>query len=218
MSENLKKYLEEISRYLASHKDKEEILEEIKSHIMEKTEQEFGEAGEDTLKQIIDAYGNPRQVAEKYIEDIHIIAPSFKGYLIRYTLILFAFHFGLTLLSLFLKISMLVFPFFYIPKIDSIQALFYLPMTFVFDIGLVGIILYFVTQSRKDIRLPWPKLKWDWQKMSESRQVKSKLFPLILMLLGYGVLVWMYWRFGTLFLMIINLQETHSLLTPVASQ
>lgn len=218
MSKRMEIYLEEISRYLGTGKEKQEILTEIKSHIMEKAEQEFGEVTEETLERIIDAYGNPRKVAEKYMEDYQIIAPTLKGHLLRYTMILFAFHFGLIIVSLIFKTSMAVLPFFYIPKIDSFQALFYLPMAFVFDLGLVGIILYFVTQSRGDVRLPWPKLKLNWPKIIESRKAKSKTIPLIFMLLGYAALVWIYWRFGTLFFKTIDFQKTQSLLTPAASQ
>ena len=218
MYEKLKKYLEEISHYLSVSKEKEEILTELQSHILEKAEQEFGEVTEDALERVIDTYGSPKKVAEKYMEDYQIIAPSFKGYLIRYTSIIFAFHFGLIILALIFKTSILAFPFFYIPKFDSFQALFYLPMAFVFDLGLVGIILYFVTQSRKDVQLPWPKLKLNWQKISESRQAKSKIIPFILMLLGYAVLVLIYLRFNTLFFKTIDFQKTQSLLTPAASR
>ncbi len=218
MYKNLQKYLEEISHYLASREDKEEILKEIKSHILEKAERESEEITEDSLEQIIDTYGSPWKVAERYMEDTQIIAPGFKGYLIRYTWILFAIHFGLTIISLFLKTSILVFPFFYIPKIDSIEALFYLPMTFVFDLGLVGLILYYVTQSRKDVRLPWPKLSLDWEKVSRSRESRSKIIPFILMLLGYTGLGWIFSRFDTLFFKTIQSQNTESLLTPAASQ
>jgi hypothetical protein len=153
MFERLESYLEEFSHYLGTTKEKQEILTEIKSHIMEKAEQEFGEVTQENLDRIIDDYGSPRQVAEKYIEDDQFISSAFKGYLIRYTGILFAVHFGLILVAFFLKTnSMAVFPFFFIPEFDSFQSLFYLPMAFVYDLGLVGIILYFVTQSRKDIK------------------------------------------------------------------
>lgn len=218
MSERLETYLEEISRYLGTNKEKQEILTEIKSHLMEKAEQEFGEVTEESLRRIIDAYGSPRKVAEKYMEGVHIIAPTLKGHLLRYTMILFAFHFGLIVISIISKTSMAVLPFFYIPKIDSFQALFYLPMAFVFDLGLVGIILYFVTQSRRDVRLPWPKLTLNWPKIIESRKTKSKTIPLVFMLLGYAALVWIYWRFGTLFFKTIDFQKTQSLLTPAASK
>lgn len=218
MSERLENYLEEISHYLGTGKEKQEILTEIKSHIMEKAEREFGEVTESTLERVIDAYGSPRQVAEKYMEDYPIIAPTFRSHLLRYTMILFAFHLGLIILSFFSKTSMAVLPFFYIPRIESFQALFYLPMAFVYDLGLVGIILYFVTQSRKDVRLPWPKLKLNWPKIIESRKTKSKTIPLIFMLLGYAALVWIYLRFGTIFFKTIDFQRTQSLLTPAASK
>ncbi len=218
MHEKLNKYLEEISHYLAAVSEKEEILNEIKSHILEKAEQEFGQTNKGALDKVIDNYGSPRKVAEKYIEDFEIIAPRFKGYLLRYTGALFALHFSLILLSFVFKTSMLVFPFFYIPYINSLQGLFYVPMSFVFDLGLVGIFLYFVTQSQKDIRLPWFKLKINWQKTAQKRQGRSRVIPFILMFMGYAALVWIYLRFNTLFFKTIDFQNAQSLLTPAASQ
>jgi len=218
MHEKLRKYLEEISRYLAAVSEKEEILNEIKSHILEKAEQDSGKIDEGALDRVIDNYGSPRKVAEKYIEDVEIIAPAFKGYLIRYTGVLFALHFSLTLLCLIFETSMLVFPFFYIPNINSIQGLFYIPMSFFFDLGLVGIILYFVTQSQKEIRLPWINLGINWQKMNEKRQARSRIIPFIFMILGYAALVWIYLRSDTLFFKNIDFQNAQSLLTPAASQ
>ncbi|MBD3412864.1 MAG: hypothetical protein GF421_00335 [Candidatus Aminicenantes bacterium] len=218
MHKQLKKYLEEISHYLTAASEKKEILNEIKSHILEKTEQEFGKVNEESLERVIDSYGSPRKVAEKYNEDTEIISPVYKGYLFRYTGILFVFHFCLSVVSLIFKTSFLVFPFFYIPKIDSLQALFYLPMTFVFDLGFVGILFYFMTQSQKEIRFPWPKFKIDWNKMAQKRQARSSVIPFILMLVGYAVLVWIYLRFNTLFFKTITLQGAESILTPAASQ
>jgi len=46
MHEKLEKYLEEIGHYLAVNKEKEEILIEIKSHVLEKTEGAEPAAGE----------------------------------------------------------------------------------------------------------------------------------------------------------------------------
>lgn len=218
MHDKLEKYLEEISHYLIIQAGKEEILSEIRSHILEKAEQEHGETSESALEKVMAAYGNPRQVAEKYIEDVQIIAPFFKEYLYRYTAIVFIFHFTLTLAALLFRTSMVVFPFFYIPKMDSAQSLFYIPMILVFDIGLVGIILYFVTQSRKDIKLPWPKFKVNWEKIAAGRQSKSKMIPFLLMLSGYGLLVWAYLRYHTLFFMSLDFQAPESLLNPLASK
>jgi len=218
MSEKLETYLDEIRQYLAGSKEKQEILAEIKSHIMEKAEQEFGEITEDTLEQIIAIYGSPQQVAEKYMDDYQIIAPTFKGYLLRYTAVLFAVHFTLTIFALIFKIRMLVLPFFYIPKMDNFQALFYFPMIFIYDLGLVGIILYFVTQSRKDIKLPWPKLNLNLQKLTESRQKRPKIIVLVLMLIGYAALVYVYMRYHTLFFKSLNFKGVESLFNPEASK
>jgi hypothetical protein len=219
MSEKLETYLEEISHYLGITKEKQEILMEIKSHIMEKTEQEFGEVSNVSLEKVIDNYGSPRQVAEKYMDERQIIAPAFKGHLLRYTAILFAFHLALILVALIFKTSsMTVLPFFYIPEFDSFLSLFYLPMAFVYDLGLVGIILYFVTQSRKEIKLPWPRIKLNWKKMSEGRTEKSKLLPMILMLMGYATLVYVYLRYQTLFLKSLNPGRVESLFGPQASR
>lgn len=218
MSEKLENYLEEISRYLGTSKEKREILQEIKSHIMEKAEQEFGVMARENLDRIIGLFGTPQQVAAKYMEDQQIIAPTFKGYLLRYTIILFAVHLAFTVFAMILKIQMLVFPFFYIPKMDNVQALFYLPMTFIYDLGLVGIILYFVTQSRKEIRLPWPRIKLNWQKMADKQKEKPKVIFFFLALLGYAALVYFYMRFGTLFFKSLNPGEIVSLFAAEASR
>ena len=218
MSEKLETYLDEIRQYLAGSKEKQEILSEIKSHIMEKAEHEFGEITEDTLEQIIAIYGSPQQVAEKYMDDYQIIAPTFKGHLLRYTAVLFAVHFALTVFAFIFKTRMLILPFFYIPKMDNFQALFYFPMIFIYDLGLVGIILYFVTQRGKDIKLPWPKLNLNWQKMASRRLEKPKIILLVLMLIGYTALVYVYIRYHTLFFKSLNLKGVESLFNPEASK
>ena len=218
MSEKLETYLDEIRQYLASSKEQQEILTEIKSHILEKAEQEYGEMTESSLAKVIDSYGTPRRVAEKYMDDQQIIAPTFKGHLLRYTAVLFIVHFALTILAFMFKTRLLILPFFYIPKMDSFQALFYFPMIFIYDLGLVGIILYFVTQSGKDIRLPWPKLNLNWQKIFEGREEKPKWIPLVLMLIGYTALVYAYLRFQTLFFKSLNPGRLESLFSPEASK
>jgi len=218
MFEKLDTYLDEIGHYLADSKEKQEIIAEIKSHILEKTEEEYGEITDITIERIIETYGKPQQVAEKYMDDYQIIAPTFKGHLLRYTAVLFAVHFTLTVFAFIFKTRMLILPFFYIPKMDNFQALFYFPMIFIYDLGLVGIILYFVTQSRKDIKLPWPKLNLNWQKLTESRQERPKIIILVLMLIGYAALVYVYLRYHTLFFKSLNFKSVESLFIPTASK
>jgi len=76
MFEKLEAYLEEISHFLSSREEREEILSEIRSHILEKAELEFGEPTEATLAKVIAAYGPARRVAEKYLDGSSIIAPA----------------------------------------------------------------------------------------------------------------------------------------------
>jgi len=216
MYKKLESYLEEIDHYLALREGKEEILSEIKSHILEKTEQEIGEITEATLEKVVANYGSAQKVAEKYMDDFQIISPTFKKYLLRYTGILFAFHFGLTIISLIFGFSLLVFPFFFIPKMDTFQALFYIPMTLVFDFGLVGIFLYFVTQRKREMKLPWLKIRIHVPDESERKQ--PHIIWLILMLIGFGGLIYMYVRYQTLFFLSLNLQEPQSLFIPEASK
>jgi hypothetical protein len=129
----------------------------------------------------------------------------------------FLVHVAFTVLAVVLKTRLLILPFFYIPMMDNLQDLFYFPMILIYDLGLVGIILYFVTQSRKDIKLPWPKLKLNWQKMADSRQAKPKILPFVLVSLGYAALVYAYLRNNTLFFKSLNPGKVESLFTPEAS-
>jgi len=78
MSKKLDAYLEEISHFLSGRKEREEILAEIRSHILEKAEREFGEVTEEALEKVIAAYGPARRVAEEYLEGRPIIAPAYR--------------------------------------------------------------------------------------------------------------------------------------------
>ncbi len=59
------------------------------------------------------------------------------------------------------KKDFVLFPFLYMPKLGVIEALMYLPTAFLADLGIVTVVLYFITQSGKDIKLPWPKFAVD---------------------------------------------------------
>jgi hypothetical protein len=47
------------------------------------------------------------------------------------------------------------------PRLGVIEALMYLPTAFLTDLGVVTLVLYFITQSGKDLKLPWPKFAVD---------------------------------------------------------
>jgi len=162
MSDKLEAYLEEISHYLAGRAEREEILSEIRSHIMEKAAEGPGEFTDAAIERAIASFGPARKIAERYLaESRPIIAPAYKRYLVRYTSLLFALHAALTVLAVVLKKELIVFPLLYIPSVSVIGALMYLPAAFLTDLGAVALVLYFITQSGKDIQLPWPKFGVD---------------------------------------------------------
>jgi hypothetical protein len=212
----LEDYLEEIDHYLVVEKGGEEILSEIRSHIMEKAENEYGELTEESVGKTIAGYGSPGQVAEKYLEGYQLIAPTFKKHLFLYAGILFAVHYGFTILSFVLGIRVQMFPFFLIPRMENIFDLIgLLPMTLVFDIGLVGIILYIVTQEKKVVNLPWPRFL-----RKEPREIKlkvPKIIYLVLMLFGFCAVLYIYFRFHTLFFLSFDFKDYQPLLNQPAA-
>jgi hypothetical protein len=217
MNTYLKDYLEQIDHYLVVQEGKKEILDEIKSHILEKAEDETGEVTEASIKEIVSKYGSPQRVAEKYMEDVQIISPTFKKYLWRYTGLLFSIHCILILCAVLFFGDMYLFPFFFIPEMGIIQALNYIPMAFVYDIGLVGLVLYFITQRKKDIRLPWPKIGLEVPKSPAKTPQSPKTIPLVLMILGFCAVVYAFIKYGTLYFYSLNLTAPKSLFGPEAS-
>jgi hypothetical protein len=162
MFEKLEAYLEEISHFLSGPEEREEILSEIRSHVLEQAEQEFGAVTDESLDRVIAAYGPARRVAEKYVDGRPIIAPAYKRFLFRYTALLFALHSLLTVVAVvIIKKSLIFFPILYVPSMDPFEALFYLPTAFLFDFGVIALVLYLITQSKREVRLPWPRLSLD---------------------------------------------------------
>ena len=200
MFEKLEAYLEEISHFISSPQEREEILSEIRSHILEKAEQESGEITEATLAKVITAYGPARRVAEKYLDGSPIIAPAFKRYLFRYTALLFAFHFVLTVAAVVFKKSFFMFPIVYIPSMGPFEALCYLPMAFLFDLGVVTLILYLITQSKKEVKLPWPRFSVDLDEVKTSGRTIGRIIGLAAMTALTGAALYLYIRYQTIFL------------------
>jgi len=212
----LEDYLEEIDHYLVVEKGGEEILSEIRSHILEKTENEYGELTEESVGKTIAGYGSPREVAEKYLEGYQLIAPTFKKHLFFYAGILFAVHYGFTILSFVLHLRVQMFPFFLIPRMENIFDLIgLLPMTLVFDIGLVGIILYIVTQEKKEVKLPWPTFSRRTPKKVEIK--KPKMIYLFLMFFGFCLVLYIYFRFKTLFFLSFDFKDYQPLFNQPAA-
>ncbi len=209
----LEDYLDEIYHYLPLKNGKTEILSEIRSHILEKIKDESGEITDEMLKKEIENYGNPKIIAEQYLEDSQIISPVYKKYLFRYTGIIFLIHYGLIIFSAIFNYKLTLFPFIYIPVIGAhIPAwnhlILLVPMTFFYDFGLVCLFLYFVTQNKKEIKLPWFKTNLVRLIKIPEKTEKPKMNILGIMVLGFIAILIIYLRFDTLFFLSLGWEET----------
>ena len=218
MLKRLETYLEEISHFLSGREEREEILSEIRSHILEKAEQEFGQVTESSLDKVIEAYGPARRVAEKYLDGHEIIAPAYRRYLFRYTALLFAIHCLVSVAAAVFKESFIFFPVLYVPSMSPFEVLFYLPTAFLFDLGVVTLVLYLITQSKKEVRLPWPKISIDLDEVRPPGATVGRVFGLIAMTIVTGLALYLYLRHGTIFFVNFGSASRQPLLIPEAGQ
>ena len=221
----LETYLEEISHFLSGRAEREEILSEIRSHILEKAATEHGGTDDAAIDKAVAAYGPPRKVAEKYLDGRPIIAPAYKRHLFRYTSILFAAHLLLTAVAVVFKKSFIVFPFLYMPEMGVLEALMYLPTAFLADLGAVALVLYFITQSGKDVKLPWPRLGADLDEFKPAKGFWAGRFATavgaVVMLALTDLALYILSKYGTIFLYFENLKESRDpipLFTPGAGR
>jgi len=219
MSNKLDAYLEEIGHFFSGREEREEILSEIKSHIQEKAQQEFGRVTDESLDKVIAAYGPARQVAEKYLDGRPIIAPIYKRYLFRYTTLLFAIHAFLTVFAVIFQKNFIIFPFIFMPRLGIMEAVMYLPTAFLTDLGLVALVLYFITQSGKDVKLPWPKFAVDLDEVTlpKKKALAAKIATLVgflIMLALTDFAVYLYVKFHTIFFINLDFAHPRPLLNP----
>ena len=209
MDKNLNIYLEEIDHYLILKEGKKEVLEEIESHILEKTEKDFGKISEENIQKTINLFGSAKEVAEKYLDGFQIISPSYKNYLFRYTWILFALHYCLKIISYTFNLAFNFTPFGLSIKIKGIMQLLSEALaTWIYSFGIVALILYLITQSEKEINLIWPqfvvsKFKIKTLPLNEPSRVKIGIITGLLI-----ISLIIYFKFNTLFFMTVNLHQT----------
>ncbi len=221
-SKRLETYLEQIGHFLSGRVEREEILTEIRSHLLEKAERESGGASTETLERIIADYGPPRQVAEKYLDGRPIIAPFYRRYLFRYTSIVFAYHLLLTAAAVIFNQDFIVFPLIFVPRLTIIGALMYLPTAFLADLGVVTLVLYFISQSRREVRLPWPRFGVD---LDEVKRPAKGLWTRVGTAIGAIIMfaitnqaVRVFGRFGTIFVTSLDPARMQPLLTQTAGR
>ena len=218
MSEKLEAYLEDISHFLSGRAEREEILSEIRSHILEKAEQEYGGVDDASLDKVIAAYGPARRVAEKYLDGNPIVAPAYKRYLARYTALLFAFHSLLTVFAVVFKKNFVLFPFLFMPNLGVGEALMYLPTAFLADLGLVFLVLYFITQSKKEIKLPWPKFAVDLDEAKPPKRAVWNILGFVAMLAVTDFALYLFYKHRTIFFLNLDFTAPRLLLTPEAGR
>jgi hypothetical protein len=220
-NDKLETYLEEISHYLSGRAEREEILNEIRSHILEKAASGGGGSlSDEAIAQAIAALGPARRLAERYAEDRPIIAPAYKRYLFRYTTLLFAIHTVLIILAVIFRESFIIFPILFVPRVSPFDAILYLPMAFLADLGLVALVLYFITQSGKDIALPWPKFGLDLDEVKTPRRRFWSIFgaaagaTIMLAITSFGL--HLLARYDTIFLYLTQTKEPRPIFTAAA--
>lgn len=234
---HLETFLEEVEHCLPLKDDTAEILNKIRADILEKAASLPGDPldktnGENTkgnidekIGEIITGYGSPWETAEKYLQDLQLISPAFKKHIPRYTGFVFAIHYGLTILFFLLGTNFRVLPFIFFPKLENgLDLMSMAPVVFLYDLGLVGIVFYLVTQQEKSIRIPWPVFRFKWMKEKKGppplHPPKPKIAGLVFLVLGFGILVYLFVRFGTFFVATLTLESGASvkpLFTPLAS-
>ncbi len=205
MGKKLESYLEEIGHFLPDPVERAEILNEIRSHVMEKATQKGEPMTEAALDVAIAAFGRPRQVAEKYLESKPIIAPSLQRHLFRYASLLFAIHLIFISAAVIFKERFLVFPFLFVPRLGIFEAVMYLPMAFLADFGLVALVLLIITRSGREIKLPWPKFAVDLGEVKApalktlTARIGMSIWSAIMLTLTAGA-VHLFLKYQTLFL------------------
>jgi HAAS domain-containing protein len=208
MDNNLKNYLEEIDHYLILSEGKKEILAEIETHILEKTERDFGTITEENIASTIASFGSAQQVAENYLDGFQIISPSYKNFLFRYTWILFIIHYIFKIISYAFNITFRLLPFDLSIDVNRfMQLIFEAPVTWIYDFGMVALILYLITQSEKETNLIWPefmvkKMKIKTMPLSSPSWVKIGII--------FGLLIislFVFAKYDTLFFKTVNLSQ-----------
>ena len=87
-------------------------------------------------------------------------------------------------------------------------------MTFFYDFGLVCLVLYFVTQNKKEIKLPWFEINLSWLIKKPVKMEKPKPYVLGIMFLALLTVVFIYLRCNTLFFLTVGGGKT----TPLFKQ
>jgi len=208
MDNILKNYLEEIDHYLILKENKKEVLAEIESHIYDKTEKDFGTINEENIAKTVASFGTAKEVAENYLDGFQIISPTYKNFLFRYTWVLFIVHYSLKLISFIFDITFRLLPFDLSIEVNGfMQLVFEAPLTWIYDFGIVALILYLITQSEKETNLVWPEFMVNKFKIKTLLLNKPSRLKVVILAVLQIVSLYVFFKYGTLFFQTVNLTQ-----------
>ena len=149
MNKKLEAYLGEVGHYVSGPKGADDILDEIRSHILDRAQEEFGNTDDESVEKILAKMEEPREMASRYSQGQDIIAPYYRKHLILYTAFLFFIALGVSVVSLVLgKGAIQLLPFFQSSEEDFLIFLGGLPVTFFTYFGIVCLFFMIITKYR----------------------------------------------------------------------
>ena len=120
------------------------------------------------------------------------------------------------------KKDFVIFPLLFMPRLNIFSALMYLPTAFLADLGIVAVVLYFVTQSGKDVKLPWPKFGVDLDEVKPPKasvwQLVGQVVGAVFMLAVTDFALYLFVRHSTIFFVNLNWADPRPLFTPGAGR
>lgn len=150
MVKKLDAYLEEVGHYIAGKTGTDDILAEIKSHISDRAQEEFGDTSDESIEKVLSGMEDPREMAARYSQGQDIIAPYYRKHLMLYTAFLFLINLGVSIISIVLGGRGLhLIPFFQRAEDDFYTFLGGLPVMFFFYFGIVCMFFMVITKYRK---------------------------------------------------------------------
>lgn len=154
MNKKIEEYLAEVSHYIADSKATEDIIMEVRSHISDRAQEEFGDTSDDSLERILSKMEEPREMAGKYSQGQDIIAPYYRKHVIVYAAFLFFINLGVSVASIVLGKSIHLVPFMQAANDDFLTFLGGLPVTFFFYFGVVCMFFMIITKY-KAVKPAW---------------------------------------------------------------
>jgi len=149
VNKKLEAYLSEVGHYVSGPKGADDILDEIRSHILDRAQEEFGNSDDESVDKILAKMEDPREMASRYSQGQDIIAPYYRKHIILYTAFLFFIALGVSVVSLVLgKGAIHLLPFFQSSEDNFLVFLGGLPITFFTYFGIVCLFFMIITKYR----------------------------------------------------------------------